>query len=757
MQSRSHGLPLSVSTFSRALAARAALAALALAAAACGADASGASEPRDTGVHPRLLARPEHRDQLRSRVDREPYASILATLKRRAERPYAEDPDPTAWDYRTNGDNASTAQANALLAWAFDDRAAADKARDFLRRLETDWDTNEVLDINIRMAKTLMGYTNAWDLLSATPWFPSDESVEAERKITEITGQLFAKYVEHDFYRDLLLRSAQNNHPIRTADAIGYVALAFPGHPSAATWWNWSISELAYLWGPDGQYVQPDGGASEGPYYSGFAWGPTAALFIALDNALEGPVAFTRDCRTRSDVDPWAGHGCVDGEQAALELPLRGGLFTKAVDWSLSLRLPWGSRPPADDGVFTAFNGGPLLTSFGGGGAYRWDWEQNRDSPQDMEFGADLIAHHLIYIDDAVAPEEPPFLTRFMPDAGNAVFRSDWGEDARWLLLLAEHGSARKAIHDHVDGTSFSLAAYGEYLLIDAGYYKPDSLDNAKTSQSPSHNVILIDGRSAPDKGVFDHFGDADAWIRNTHDGDAIDYAEAHQDYQDTHVERSVAFVDGRYFVVGDRLATSHPAARAHAWRLHGYAGLTSGGTFELLPDGARWERARAGVEARVQSTAPGLAVVEPPYTPLTVPHVHEFEQDRKAADHAVIDATVEAEAPGFLAVLLPYEVGAESGPDAPLRATPLEPAPGLVAWQIEGDGGTDVAVLRGAGAPEELTLPGGQVLETDAELVVLRLEGDRPFALMARGTRVLLDGAPRVTAADASGVAVEE
>ncbi|MGK3996710.1 heparinase II/III domain-containing protein [Sorangium sp. So ce1024] len=753
MRTRLHVSSLPVSSSLRC----AALAALALAASACGADGSAPSAPRDTGVHPRLLARPEHRELLRARVDREPYASVLEALKRRAERPYAEDPDPDSWDHLANGDNASTAQANALLAWAFDDRAAADKAREFLRRLEADWDTNTVLDINIRMAKTLMGYTNAWDLLSATPWLPAEESAEAERKLTDITGQLFARYVEHDFYRDLLLRPAQNNHPIRTADAIAYVALAFPGHPAAETWWNWSISELDYLWGENGQYVQPDGGVSEGPYYSGFAWGPTAALFIALDNALEGPLSFTRDCRTRSDEDPWTGHGCVDGELASFEPPLRGGLFTKAVDWSLSLRLPWGNRPPLDDGVFTPFNGGPLLTSFGGSGAHRWDWEQNRESARNMEFGIDLIAHHLFYVDDAVAAEEPPHLTRFFPEAGNAVFRSDWGEEARWLLLVAEHGSARKAIHDHVDGTSFSLAAYGEYLLIDPGYYKPDALDNAKTSQSPSHNVILIDGRSAPDKGLFNNFGDADAWIRNTHDGDVIEYAEAHQDYQDTHVERSVAFVDGRYFVVGDRLTTTHPAARAHAWRLHGYAGLTSGGTFELLADGARWERTRAGVEVRVQSTAPGLEIVEPPYTPLTVPHVHEFEQDRKPADHAVIDAAVQAEAPGFLAVLLPYKVGADAGPDAPLQAAPLDAPPGVVAWQVEGDGWTDVAVLRSQGAPEQVALPGGQVLETDAELVVLRIDGDRPFALMARGTRALVDGAARVTAPDAAGVAVEE
>lgn len=751
MRSRSHGSPSFTSPR------RGALATLALAAAACGAGDLEAGGQHGTGVHPRLLARPEHRELLLERVDREPYASILATLRRRAARAYAEEPDPASWDHQTNGDNASTAQANAFLAWAFEDQAAAAKAREFLRRLETDWETNTVLDINIRMPKTLIGYTNAWDLLSATPWFPPDEAAEAERKITEITRQFFDRYLENGFYRDILLRMAQNNHPIRTADAIGYVALAFPEHPEAETWWNWSLSELDHLWGPKGGYVQPDGGVSEGPFYFGFAWAPTAAFFIALDNALGDVVPFTRDCRTRSDEDPWAGHGCVDGEQASFELPLRGGLFTKAVDWSLSLRLPWGSRPPIEDGVFGTHNGSAMLTSFGGSGVYRWDWERNRDRPRDMEFGFDLVAHHLLYVDDAVPAEEPPFLTRFLPDAGHAVFRSDWGEEARWLLLVAEHGPARKAIHDHVDGTSFSLAAYGEYLLIDPGYYKPDALDNAKTSPPSSHNVILIDGKGAPDKGLLTDFGDADAWIRNTHDGDAVDYAEAHQEYQDTRIERSVVFVDGRYFVIGDRLATTHPAARTHALRLHGHAGYSSGGVFELLADGARWERARAGVDVRVQSTAPGLAVVEPPYSPLTAPHVHEFDMDRKAADHAVIDATVEAEAPGFLTLLLPYKVGEDEGPDAPLDAVPLDAGPGVVAWQINGFGATDIAVLRQRDAAEVLTLPGGQRLETDAELVVLRLEGERPFALMARGTRVLVDDAPWVTAPDAPFVAVEE
>ncbi len=459
------------------------------------------------------------------------------------------------------------------LAWAFEDRAAADKAREFLRRLETNWDTNTVLDMNIRMAKILMGCTNTWDLLSATPWFPDEESAQAESKITDITGQFFAKYLEQDFYRDLLLRPAQNNHPIRTADALGYVALAFPEHPARR-----DLVELVDLGarlplGP-GRPVRAARrrGRPRALAYSGFAWGPrrrssSPSTTRSMARWPSPATAVPAPTRTRGpDM------AASTASRARSRSRCAAGSSRRPSTGRLSLRSPGAAGPRSTTGSSPRSTGARCSRRSAEAGSTCGTGSRTARPPRPLEFGADLIAHHLLYVDDAVASEAPRFLTRFFPDTGHAVFRSDWGDDARWLLLLAEHGSARKAIHDHVDGTSFSLAAYGEYLLIDAGYYKPDSLDNAKTSQSPSHNVVLIDGRSAPDKGLFNDFGDADAFLRNTHDGDAVDYAEAHQDYQDTHVERSVAFIDGRYFVVGDRLSTSHPAARARvaAARLRG-------------------------------------------------------------------------------------------------------------------------------------------------------------------------------------------
>jgi hypothetical protein len=371
-----------------------------------------------------------------------------------------------------------------------------------------------------------------------------------------------------------------------------------------------------------------------------------------------------------------------------------------------------------------------------------------------MTYSLDLVPYHLAHVPDDVEPAPPPWTNRFLADAGHAVFRSDWTPDARWLLLVGEHGPARRALHDHVDGTSFSLAAYGEYLLVDPGYYKPGELANAETAQSWAHNVVLIEGRSAPDKGLLTQFGDADSWIRHAHQWDHLAYAESHQEYQDTTVQRSVVFVRGRYFVVGDRLTTTHVGERTHAWRLGGYAGLDAGGTFEVHSGGARWERDLAGVDVALSSTATGLQVVEPPFTSFEAPHVHEFVSHTDVGHHGVIDGVVEATAPGYLAVLAPYRVEAPAGTEhGPLYVQPLPCPAGVAAFRIQGATHRDVVLLREPDAPQELLLPGGDVVSTDAEIALFTLGGPTPAALMVRGTDLSINGSPLASAAPGTPV----
>lgn len=684
------------------------------------------------------------------RLGREPYDTLLRRVQDQAAAPYRQDA-PDTWTASVQGHNAVTCTANAFLAWLLDDEAAAEKARQGLAEINPDFADNDDWDVNIRMVRPLTGWVNGLDLLQATPFLSAEEAATARERITTVCAQFFDQYVEDDVTRGMVLGFTQNNHPIRTAVAIGYVALAFPDHPDAPEWRDWAFSELDYLWGPTGHYVQSDGGISEGPFYGEFAWSPSLLLFIAAHHAWRDPPLLHRDCRNRVEYDPWGDHACENGEAFHWKNPLEDpeSRFHRAAAWEVALRLPWGSRPPLADAHINGFNGGALLTTFGHDGVARWDWERSRDVVLSTEWAASLSIEHLLYLDDAVPPEPPSYRSVVLPDAGDAVLRSGWSDDARWLLLVAEHGSARKTVHDHVDGLSFSLAAYGEYLLMDPGYYKPNPQQNARTSAAQAHSLILIDGEAAPPKGLLVNFGDADAFLQNNAlDNGPVEYVEARQTVQETTIERAVAMVDGRYFLVADVLSTTHSGRREHRWRLHGAAGYDEGGVFQIHPTGARFERPLAGVDVFVASAsgdASGpMRCEDPPFVPEEPPHVHQYDLLSTVGHHGVLDAVVHATAPGFLAVLAPYRTGATPGTEAgPLSVTDVSPpsTPTVRAWRIGLWDAVDIALLRVDGAPTTLPLQGGPIVETDARFALFRLSGPRAFALIARGTTLGADG----------------
>ncbi|MCP4921278.1 MAG: hypothetical protein GY913_30650 [Proteobacteria bacterium] len=683
-------------------------------------------------VHPTLMVRHEMKDDILAKLDSERHQVLLQQVRDRAAEDYRET-SLEGWDSGTHGHNGKVAQANAFLAWLLDDEVAAAKALEGFTFLDDDWHDNDNWDINIRMAYPMMGYTNAHDLLLGTAWYPAADQERSEQLLTSLNEQFYDTYVADDTMRQITLGFSQNNHPIRTASTIGYVALAFRGHPDAQEWLDFAIEENAYLWGPEGHYLQPDGGISEGPLYYHFGLSAAIPFFIAVENSTQPDDLYTKSCINRQDVDPWLDHGCVPDEQFTFDNPLDDPRFGDAYGWSVSIRLPWGPRPPLADARFDSGNGGPILEHWLEGTYGSFDWATNIDDPEKTSGGMELGPWYVAYADAEPDVSEPPFTTRFMPQAGNAVFRSDWSSDAIWLLLVAENGDARKTLHDHADGTSFTLAAYGDYLLLDPGYYKPNELDNAVTAQGDAHNLLLIDGQGPPKKGLLQDFGDTDTFLENTYDSRQLAYAEAHTAYEGTDIERSVVFVRERWFVVADRLSGGD-GDRAHTFRTSGWAGTEeTGGSFELTEDGARWEKTSGGVTVHVASTDGDVSMGEPERTDWDRPHVHEYDSSAPG-HHRVIDATVSGVAPGFLSVLAPYRVGG-TGDEAELAVSSIDAGEDAAAWLV----GSDVVWLRGSSASSSLTV-GEHTLATDGELVVVGLEDG--LALVARGSAVTLDGA---------------
>mgnify|MGYP000002585211 CR=1 FL=1 len=688
----------------------------------------GDSATEDAETWPHLIATPGMDSLVRERREREPYDAVWQAVVDKSNEELRV-PEPDDWDHSAYGHNARVAQAAAFIAWVDGDTAAAERAHAALNTLEADLDRSDNWDLNIRLPRTVMCGANAIDLLLGAG-LATEEQADAWLDVIGSIGEdAHERWVVDDFMRQVALGVSQNNHPLRTASAIGYAALADLERPGAVQRLDWAVSEVAYLLGPNGQYIQPDGVVSEGPHYYAFGLGAVLPFLIALDNARSSDATYVRDCINRQDIDPWAGHGCTDGESFVFDNPLYEPFFHATADWSVSQRLPTGHRPPRADSYLVSVNGLPLLTHWGAPDHLVWDWVDNLDAPLEMGKGMDLVAHHLLYAEVPETLSPPSWTSRFYTDGGEANLRSGWDADARWFMLAAEHGAARKTLHDHVDGTSFQAAAYGDYLLIDTGYYKPDELDNAKTAHAPSHNVLLIDGEGAPDKGLLTDFGDTDAWLENVHDNGVIEWADARMSFADAELVRGAALVRGRYFIVADRLDSDVSEAREHRWRLHLNAGKDAGGDWWLDEHGPGLSRDTGGLQAWLGSTAAGLSFEEPEHSPLTAPHVHLFDGDREPRDHTVVDGVVDGRAPGFLAVLAPWKLGEDAGEHAPLTVESVDAGAEAVAWRVQGDGFDDVVWLRGAGAAEALVVAGTE-LRSNTAVLWTALDGSEALAL---------------------------
>ena len=706
----------------------------------------------DWPARPALIATPADKAAVLARANVSPWSDWLTALRASAGTDCVPDTSDT-WDVGAESTLAGTAQAAATLAWLYDDADAAARARDCLAAVRTDWETSNGL--NHQMAGFSIPSAVAWDLLAGTALFPPDEAAAARDRLVEINRKFYERTVQDPAVRYGSLTVTQNNIALRTSAAMAYVALCFPDQPGNREILEFGAGEIDYLWGPDGRYLQADGVASEEPFYFGYGFPPPLALALAMRRAWPADGWLRRTCLNRNPKDPWAPLQCTEGQPWRWQDPLappganpHADRFWGSFDWSLDHRLPSGLRSTTGDGRLRTQSAGLLLAGLSGNGRYAWDARHSPDGTVDMSRGLDLTLQHLVEV-AALPPEAPPAWTsRAHAVSGHVTLRSGWDPDARWLLLLAESGPARKTLHDHADGTSFAFAAYGEYLLLDTGYYKPSAAANALTAAPPAHSVLLIDGAAGPAKGLLNAWGDTDAALDLFVDGSALDYAEVHEAYQKSTVHRSAVLVRDRYVVLADRVETTVTSPRTHAWRVHGYAGYDSGGAY-ALDQGATFERPGAGVRVAVASTAGQPQVQEPSYVQGEVPHVHDLGDG--TTHHAVADAAVQAVAPGFLVVLAPWKAGAAAtDPSGPLATTRLASADGAAAWLVQGTFGTDVVWLRDPGGPQTLALPDGTTLSTDADLVVVNPADG--LLLHRGGTGVTWDGvlhAGAETAAD--------
>lgn len=176
-------------------------------------------------------------------------------------------------------------------------------------------------------------------------------------------------------------------------------------------------------------------------------------------------------------------------------------------------------------------------------------------------------------------PADPP--SRYYTDAGHAVMRDGWGQQAQWAFFdVGPHGSA----HQHNDRLHLSLTLGQHDFLIDAGRYtyQPGKwLDYHEGAQG--HNMLLLDG-NGPVPPPLESVGHADAQALIAPDHDFFSatnrYAgdPEHGTGSAWHT-RSVYYARGRYWLVVDDVRTFGRGSARLLWHFHPDIEVTPFGT----------------------------------------------------------------------------------------------------------------------------------------------------------------------------------
>ncbi len=190
--------------------------------------------------------------------------------------------------------------------------------------------------------------------------------------------------------------------------------------------------------------------------------------------------------------------------------------------------------------------------------------------------------------------EQPEGLpSHIFPWARQLIMRSGWGQDAHWAFFDAGPWGLS---HQHSDKLHLSVHAGGRDLLVDSGRYTYKGGPWRDYFQSSaSHNVILVDGigqngfdsvSSAPMQGTYSLQPDLDFAVATYKDGfgdqrwkpDGTEYLPG------THT-RAVVYLQGKCWVVFDRLETDQPRTISPLWHFHPDCTLAAEGRSVVTTD----------------------------------------------------------------------------------------------------------------------------------------------------------------------------
>lgn len=735
---------------------------------------------------PRVMFRAGDVPTIQARADREPWRSVISDMLGRIALA-----DGVALDDHTIASERIKSRAARSLAflYAIDRtivggevspfpsaearRRAGDRVRDLLLSM---FDRSRLAlnpplggwDRDISTSEELLQWASAYDALVGAGYDLFEAKLLIEERIANLASELYDNFVHPETAFDRAL-DHQNNHRSKSAASLVIAAIAIaeyapePGSDprgvrDPAAWLGWGLATVDEVV----RFVTlaGDGAYAEGPFYWRYALQNLIPMARAWDRLVGGAV--------------WRTGG--------IDVPSlwRHPVFVRSQRWMLDMTLPDGSLAPIDDGnPGRSHYFGAVGLGLEDAAAYRWRWK-NAPAPFETDGNVDLGPDAIAVGDDGILPAPPTgSATRFYIEGGNAIFRSDWSEDAVQVVALAEHdtaalfGRGRDGVgvvpqsHEHAEPGAFLLHAFGERLALDPGYLSFPQ--RALVNQPQHHNMILVDGR-----GPFDFLAtslffwrndllarqpaDGQATLAGTLDTGFLDAATAVVRYGNTLpgpptaalplIERRFLFPDHRYLALADSVTARPGQARSFTWLLHGNGGGTSSGDFEPKPAGGRWSRAAARLDA-----AFAFDVAAPVFgTDLAI---HE-DPGGIQRSHTVLRASATAERIRATTLLVPTRSG-----DAPAQIEALD-LPGAAALRVlDVAGDRHVVFVHRAAAKDPIVLTSARSTLRDAEsdgsvaLFDAHTDGALRLAWAEDATRIVYGGVTLIEARERGNLGI--
>ncbi|MDP8313711.1 MAG: heparinase II/III family protein [Candidatus Celaenobacter antarcticus] len=511
-------------------------------------------------------------DYVRTRVTVEPYLSIYNTIKIKSDVDYAA--------CTTELQKAVVARCAAFRFFIDEVTEYGDKAVDYLLVMQRESYSNvEEQYKNILWDSEMLSLACiAYDFLKGNDYSFDGVEDAVRAKIQDIAGEMYYDLVSSPEWSGLHLLwfvgfGEQINYGVKFASALGMCAIVLNTETpidtdkQPETWINYTMQKTDLQF--SNWLVNEQGMWAEGPHYLTF----TASSFI--------PFALSHNNFVNGESEDYGGE--------ILPPLTQNDNFRELLYWGIKIRQPNGARPNFDDSFLNPYFFNGMLAPIYNDDVLEWDYVHSAE-PDFVGATSQNIDVEMICTDyqtvfpGTTPPDFPP--TQIMPDAGQAVFRSDWGEDAVYMCAIAENGQAREGgrTHEHPDNGSFIIYALGELLAMDSGYISWEKRDSVRYAKN--HSMVLVDGEGPP-AATLTTAGGTDATIGINYDTNGLDCAQISTNYQDTDFFRIFTFINDSYFTITDMIGSS--STHDYSFLLHGNGGGSTGNGFSLDTNGSTY------------------------------------------------------------------------------------------------------------------------------------------------------------------------